>query len=195
MNKTQFIKQLRERLSALPKKDAEEQIAFYDEMIDDRIEEGLLEEEAVAQMGNVNELAQKILSDFPADKKENKKLKAWQTIFLILGSPLWLSLTVALLAVLISLYVVLWSVAISLWAVFVSLAACALAGIVAGAVLPFVGNTLNGVAMLGGGITSAGLSVFMFFAGFATTKGLITFTKKLVPVIKAYFFGHKGEKR
>ena len=48
MNKQEFLVQLRNALSGLPKDDIEERIEFYSEMIEDRIEEGLSEEEAIA---------------------------------------------------------------------------------------------------------------------------------------------------
>ena len=50
MRKQEFIAVLRKKLSALPRRDAEERIAFYSEMIDDRIEEGLLEEFSPRQL-------------------------------------------------------------------------------------------------------------------------------------------------
>ena len=48
MNKEKFLDALRRRLSGLPQEDIDERIAFYEEMIDDRMEEGLSEEEATA---------------------------------------------------------------------------------------------------------------------------------------------------
>ena len=45
MNKQEFITSLYNRLSGLPQNDIENSIEFYSEMIDDRIEEGLTEEE------------------------------------------------------------------------------------------------------------------------------------------------------
>ena len=48
MNKQEFLAQLRKQLSGLPLKDAEDRITFYSEMIDDRMEEGLSEPEAVS---------------------------------------------------------------------------------------------------------------------------------------------------
>ena len=48
MTKQAFLAALGERLVGLPQKDIEERLTFYSEMIDDRMEEGLSEEEAVA---------------------------------------------------------------------------------------------------------------------------------------------------
>jgi len=53
MNKQEFIEALYRRLSDLPWQDVEERLNFYGEMIEDHMEEGLSEEEAVASMGSV----------------------------------------------------------------------------------------------------------------------------------------------
>ena len=50
MNKEEFLSELRTKLSGLPQEDIEERISFYSEMIDDRMEDGISEEEAVEGM-------------------------------------------------------------------------------------------------------------------------------------------------
>ena len=50
MNKEEFLNSLRKRLKGLPNNEIEERISFYSEMIDDRVEEGMSEEEAILQM-------------------------------------------------------------------------------------------------------------------------------------------------
>ena len=53
MTKQEFLLNLRKGLLGLPPQDIEERLAFYNEMIEDRIEDGLSEEEAVAEMGRI----------------------------------------------------------------------------------------------------------------------------------------------
>ena len=48
MNKQEFLDALRERLSGLPSREVEDRLGFYGEIIDDRIEEGISEHDAVA---------------------------------------------------------------------------------------------------------------------------------------------------
>ena len=193
MNKQEFRTQLRNGLSGLPKEDIDERLMFYSEMIDDRMEDGISEETAVCEIGTVDELVSQIIADIPLGKlvKEKitpkKKLKAWEIVLLVLGSPIWLSLLIAALAVILSLYVVLWSVIIVLWAAFASFVACGLAGIAAGAYFAVGGNALTGIAMIGAGIVCTGLSVFMFFGCKAATKGILNLTKKLAIRIKNCF--------
>ena len=52
MTKREFLAQLRKGLSGLPQDDIEERLTFYGEMIEDRKEEGLSEEEAVSAVGS-----------------------------------------------------------------------------------------------------------------------------------------------
>ena len=61
MNKEQFLEALRVRLSVMPKADLERTMQYYREMIDDRMEDGMTEIEAVADVGDPDELAAAIL--------------------------------------------------------------------------------------------------------------------------------------
>ena len=190
MNKQDFIASLRASLSGLPKQDVEDRLNFYSEMIDDRIEEGLTEQEAVSAIGSVETVSSQIVADIPLSKiakekiKPKRGLRAWEILLLALGSPIWLSLLIAAFAVVFSLYVSVWSVIVSLWAVFASLVACAAGGIIAGIIFIVVGNVLTGVCMIGTALVCAGLSIFSFFGCKAATKGLLWLTKKLAIVSK-----------
>ncbi len=195
MSKQEFLDRLRAKLSGLPKQDVEERLDFYSEMIDDRIEEGLTEEDAVSQIGSVDDISIQIVADIPLAKlakekiKPKRQMKVWEILLLVLGSPIWLSLAVAAFAVMLALYVVLWSVIISLWAVFGSLIGCALGGVAASVILICQGNSLVGIAMVGAGLVCAGLAIFMFFGCKAATKGIILLTKKIALGIKKCFVG------
>ena len=198
MNKQEFIAELRKGLSGLPQEDIEERLNFYGEMIEDRVEEGLTEEEAVAEIGTVDEIVEQIVAQTPLTKlvkekvKPKRKLRAWEIILLILGSPIWLSLSIAAAAILLSVYIVLWALIITLWAIEISFAACALAGAAASVMLAVYGNVYAGIAALGIGIFLAGLAIFMFFGCKAATKGILLLTKKIALGVKALFMG-KGE--
>lgn len=199
MNKQEFLGKLRLGLVGLPQDEIEERLAFYCEMIDDRIEEGLSEEQAVNAIGDVEGIISQIIGDIPFAKLVKEKmrakrtLKAWEIVLLALGSPVWFSLIIAAIAVAFSLYVALWSVVVSLWAVFVAIAACSFAFVVMGTGYAFVMDVMIGLAVLGAGIICAGLSIFLFFGCREVTKGLLIFTKKIALSIKKCFVG-KGEK-
>lgn len=190
MRKQEFLDALRMRLSGLPKQELDERLSFYSEIIEDRIEEGLTEEEATSEIGSVDEIAQQILADVPLARiakeriKRKGRLNVGETILLVLGSPIWLSLLIAVAAVILSLYVVMWSLIISLWAVDVSLAACLLGGVASGVIFAVTGNVLTGIALIGAGILCAGLAIFLFFGCKAATKGTLLLTKNIAVGIK-----------
>jgi len=193
MTKNAFLTALRQGLSALPQDEAEERLTFYAEMIDDGMEEGLSEEDAVAAVGSVEEIVSQAVSDVPRVKpsretvKTKRRLRVWEIVLLVLGSPVWLSLLIAAFAVILALYVSLWSVVVSLWAVFASLIGCAFAGVVGGIVVACFGNALSGLALIGAGLACAGLSIFLFFGCKAATIGAAILAKKLVVWTKRAF--------
>ncbi len=199
MTKFEFLARLNKELTGIPQCDIEERLSFYSEMIDDRIEEGLSEDAAVSEMGCVKEIAEQIVAETPLSKiakeriKPKRQLKTWEVVLIALGSPIWFSLTVAVISMVFSLYIALWSIIISLWAVFASLAACAVGCIVAGIVFSFLGNGLVGFAVPGVGIFCAGLSIFMFFGCTAATNGILRATRKIASGIKALFMKKETE--
>ena len=195
MNKQEFIENLQLKLSGLPKQDAKERVDFYIEMIDDRMEDGISEEEAILQIGSLDEIATQIIADIPLINiakekiKTRNRLNAWEIVLLALGSPIWISLGIAAFAVILSLYISLWTVIISLWAVFASLAACSIGGVLACVIFAVGGNCASGVAMLAAGIVCAGLSIFMFYVCKKAADGILILTKKMAICIKNCFRG------
>ncbi len=193
MTKQEFLSALGKKLSGLPQDEIGERLSFYSEMIDDRMEEGRSEEEAVAQIGTVEELASQIIGEIPLSKlvkekvKPKRKRKPWEIALLILGAPLWAPLLIAAAAVVFSLYIVLWALIVSLWAVFVSLIAAALGGLGCGVAQIAVGNRPQGLAMIGAGLFCAGSSVFLFFGCKAATAGIARLTKRFALWLKKRF--------
>ena len=194
MNKQEFLTELRKGLSGLPQNDIEERLAFYGEMLDDRIEEGA----AVAEIGDADEIVRQTVADIPFAKlakeriKPKRRLKAWEIILLALGSPVWLSILIAAAAVIFSLYASVWAVIVSLWSVFVSLAVCAVGCVPLCVLLVAGGSGASGIVTLSAGIICAGLSIFMFFGCRETARGILILTKKITIWIKNRFIG-KGE--
>ncbi len=199
MTKYEFIDALRERLSALPREDVEERLAFYSEMIDDRVEDGLSEAEAIDGIGTVDEIATEIISSIPLTRivknkmKKKRRIRAWEIVLLILGSPLWISLLVAAFSIAFSLYVVLWSVALSLWAAFSGLLAGGVGLIPLGVILAIKSSIPTGIAFIGIALASIGLSIFFFFISKWASVGLVLLTKKIFLSIKKGFAGKENE--
>lgn len=193
MNKQEFLAELRKGLSGLPQDDIEERLAFYNEMLEDRIEEGFSEEEAVAAAGSVEEIVGQAVDDIPLAKiakeriRPKRRLKAWEIVLLALGSPVWLSLGIAAAAVVLAIYVSLWAVIVSLWAVFGALAVCAIASVPGCVIFATGGNIAPGLAILSAGMICAGFSIMMFCGCKETTKGILMLTKKITTWMKNCF--------
>ena len=195
MNKQEFISGLRKGLSGLPQEDIDERIEFYSEMLDDKIEEGVSEADAVASLGSVDGIVAQIIADTPLSKivkkkiKPKRKLVATEIVLLAVGSPIWGALLIAFLAVVFSIYASLWAVVIAFWSIVPALLGTALGGTVLGVVNLFKGNVPICLSMIGIAIFSVGISIFAFYGCMALTKGTLLLTKKIVFGIKLLFIG------
>lgn len=192
MNKSELLNELSQRLSGIPQSEAEKTINYYSEMIDDRIEDGESEEDAVKAVGDIDEIVRNAMSQVPLtglvkqSVKRNFRLSVPVIILLILGSPIWLSLLIALFAVIFAVYVTIAAVIISLFAV---VAAFVVSGIVSVIASPFlIPISLYTSAMyFSGGLVILGLSIFAFYVAVILSKYIIRFTKFVIIKIKSLF--------
>lgn len=193
MTKSEFLAELSIRLNGFSREDIASSLAYYNEMIDDRMEDGANEEEAVAAIGTPAQAAAHILEDMPLGKlvkvklAGSKKLPVWAIILLIAGSPIWIALIASMFAVVISLFAAIWSVAISLSAVWLAFAVSPLAGVFLLIVSALQGNFGGGMMLLGSGCMLGGLSIFLFKPCLLLFKGSWFVTKKLFLAIKRCF--------
>ncbi len=200
MLKQEFLNALKEKLSGLPQTDIEERLTFYGEMIDDRMEEGLSEEEAVNEIGPVDEVVSQILAETPLTKivkekiRPKRKMRAWEIVMLVLGFPLWFPLSVVAFVLVLVFYVVLWVLVICLWAVEIVFWVCALACLVGSVGLFITNQPIPAFAAIGAALVLLGLSIFLFFACKAATVGTAKLAKKIVHGIKRLFVGREKTK-
>ena len=118
MTKKEFLAALKRKLRGLPYADIKERLSFYSEIIEDKMEDGLTKGEAVAEIGDINEIAEQILAEARVEepvKKVRKPVSVWQIVLIIIGSPIWLS-------ILIPLFAAAWAIIIALWAVVIPFA-------------------------------------------------------------------------
>ena len=200
MKKQEFLDGLRKALSGIPQEDIEERISFYGEMIDDRMEEGMSEEEAVAGIGTIDEIRSQILADIPLPKLVKEKVKrkrsfqAVEIVLIILGFPLWFPLLVVLGAILFTVYMVILSLIVSVWAVELALVVGIFGGLVAAVIYFLQSRVLPAMLLLAAAFLVAGLSVFVFYGCIAASKVIIKLTKKVGIGIKSLFIrGGKKE--
>ena len=118
-------------------------------------------------------------------------LRSVHPVLLVLGSPVWIPLIIAAIAVLLALYVVLWAVVICFYAVDVSFVAGTLACIVGLFVSLMVGNLAVALFSLGAGLAFAGLTILMFFVCKGITKAVIKLTGWMLLRIKISFVGRE----
>ncbi len=174
MNKRRFLIKLKRALWGCPPSEIKSRLAFYSEMIDDRVEEGRTEKEAILEIGKPEEIAKDIreeLSERP--KKEKRPFGTVAKILIVLGSPIWLSLLVAAaaiafslaisaFAVVFSVFVCLFAALISLYAVVLSLGVSGLACIAGGVACLFTGRFTEMLIALGAGFVLAAVCIWLF---------------------------------
>ncbi|MCR5012069.1 MAG: DUF1700 domain-containing protein [Lachnospiraceae bacterium] len=195
MSKTEFIEQLRAALNGLSEEDLKKSVDYYEEVIDDRIEDGISEEEAISGLGSIDEIKSRILEDIPIRKivkekiKPKRSLAGWEIALLVIGSPVWVPIVLSLIITGLSLYMSFWIIILSLYVTDLSLF---LAGIL-GIVLAFMQTNgfATGLFLSGIGVTLTGVSVLLFFGFNQITKGMFILSKKFVLWLKKLFVGEK----
>ena len=197
MNKQEYLAQLRAALACLPEGEIEESVAFYTEMIDDRVADGLTEEEATAQLDDPKAAARAIVADLPVvprtvvrTKQRNRALY-WTLV--ILGSPLWLTLLLAAGMLVLAGLLTIWCLILGLWLLA--------AGLLAGGPLGMgvclwalaVGQPAYGVFELGSGLLCFGLGLFCLHGAVAASKTLMQVSRQWIAKAKAPFVKVKEE--
>lgn len=202
MTKQQFSQALKDLLSSRGLSEAEikKSVDYYLEMIDDRIEDGMAEEEAVAAMGNVEDIAKDILFDAPlgvlvkSKIKKEKQKSSDNTLFIVLllvfGFPVWFPLLLAAVIVFAAVYIVIFALIISVFAVVVSLFVAGIALIPAGFFI--ISQTAAGtLAIVGAGFLLIGISLLLVLPAKYIVLGLIALTRAVLRGIKYIFIGRK----
>ncbi|MBR5519668.1 MAG: DUF1700 domain-containing protein [Clostridia bacterium] len=220
MRKDEFLAVLRKSLAALPAADLDERLDFYREVIEDSMDEGLSEEEAVAQIGSPEQVVMQILTEYAeilvedpvADvprvtqpQSAKRRLRTWEIVLLVVGAPIWISLAAAAFAVVVSLAAAAVAVVVSLaaaavavfvsvWAGLIGIAAGAVGGIGMAVIAAVKVQGAAGLALLGMALFCGGLFFLALPACTALTAALGRWLKHLFVWIKAKLT-RKGEAR
>ena len=200
MNEQEFLDALRIRLAGLPQEDIEASLEFYAEAIDDRMEGGLTEQEAVAQLSSVEEISDQILSEIPLPKllkarvTPRKSHSVWSTVLIILGAPVWLPLLLAAAICILAGYIVIWSLVLSLYAVALALAASAAAGAAGMVQSLLLGNLPRAGMALGLGMVCAGLALLLFPGLGTITKLGLRLSRNILLRVKSRLIRKENEK-
>lgn len=165
MNREAFLEEIARRLKGLPEEDVERSLDYFREMIDDRMEDGMSEEEAVADLGTPEAAAMGLLGEMPLPKlvrarmRPKRALRIWEIVLLVLGSPVWLPLVLTG-AFLVLLFYLLLALFVLIFLVLVlSVGVSALAAVVSGVCMLFTGNLVQTGLTLGAGLALAGVTL------------------------------------
>lgn len=199
MNKTEFLTALRDSLRGLPPEDIARSVEFYSEIIDDRTEDGMTQEEAVESLGSIEDIVLQIAAETPLLTLAKKRIKprrawrAWEIVLLAVGAPLWLPLLIAAACVALAIYVVLWVIVIAFYAADAAIAASGIGGVFGAAVFAATGNSDSALFCFGAGLVCAGLAILLFFVCDVIAKGVLRLTRSVAVGIKCRII-RKGEK-
>ena len=125
MDKTQFCTLLGNKLKQyLSPKEMYKTLNFFEEMIDDCIDEGLSEEEAVSQLGDINIIVDQILDEHNIGKKQTKLV--WRFIprelgfiNIVLLFPAWITIFSLVASLFIVILSIIFSIVFSIIAIFI----------------------------------------------------------------------------
>ena len=200
MNKSEYLDSIRSKLAGLPEKDINSAIEYYEEAIEDRIEDGLTEEQAIKAVGTPEEIAEKILMDssipklITAKAKPQRTLKGWEIALIIIGSPLWIIIGACLLIVFLSVILTLFWVMLAIICCVVGIIVGSLGGIAASIAQLFTGGGASSVAMLGICIMLLGVGVLLVVPVKAALTGLWELIAKFIRWVKRKIIGNKATK-
>ena len=120
------MKSLRKSLKKFSDEETREILQYYEEMIDEQIDQGCLESEAVADLGNIDYISSEIKNDLvEARIANNKSIKrTWSNFSIVLVSllsPALMPLAIAFIAVFLSLFITIYALALAFGATSVGL--------------------------------------------------------------------------
>ena len=191
MTKKEFINELRERLSGLPKEDLENRLSFFEESINDRMDEGKSEEEAIKELGTIDEIVTQVAEEtslvtlVKEKAKPKRRLSVAEIVLVILCFPLWFPLLVTFLVLCLVMCIVFWVLAFVPMITQVSAGAAGVYSIIA-----YFAGAISGdsqIAMIGMAIAGIGLAIMLIPAVIYTLKGVGKLTKLIMIGIKKAF--------
>lgn len=151
MGKRAFLRILKRALAPLPKDERDAFLVYYDEMIEDYREEGRSEQQAISTIGDPVRIAGEILAEHDGTQRHASSTgaKTLNIVLLILGSPVWGALLLALFAVILAAYVVIWCLPVVLGAGAITMVGVGLFSLLLSPQV-IMQNLATGIALLGG---------------------------------------------
>lgn len=184
MIKEEFIRELDLSLKNELIQNRETYLSYYSEIIEDYLEDGYTEEEAVNKLDEIPSIVKTIQQEIGNTENKTSNKNPIIILLLIIGAPLWGS-------ILLSVLLLLFSSLIILWCAPFSLGMLSFAGLLTGAV-SLMGLTFNTgiyyiVTQLGVGIFALGLGLFLLLGTVYITKYVGSLSKKIIDVLSNVF--------
>lgn len=195
MNREDFLAALSERIQTMPTDEKNTVYEYYNEIILDKMDSGMDEAEVIAEFGDLDDIAAKILSEYapeaeepqsppnseyfyqqPMPPKRSAAAKVWIMIGLVLGSPIWLSLLLSFFAVIVSVVFTVIAVVICLWA---SAVAVTLSGL-----FVFAISFLVLPESIGAALFQMGLGLVVASLGAAWCIGMVALSRETMRFLK-----------
>lgn len=198
MTKKEFLLELRRNLSGLPKDELEDKISFYEEMINDRMDEGISEEEAVADIGTTDDAVRQVasqtkLTTLVKEKiKLKRELRGWEVALIIIGSPLWFPILLTLTIFLFVFYILTWVLVLVTYSVEAGFIGSCLALLIAFFGSMFAGNMT--LFYLGFSLAAFGASCLFIFVCIPATKLSVALSKRIFLGFKSKIIRSGGNK-
>ena len=206
MNKQQFIDALTSRLAYLPLSETEKFIDFYLEAIDDRVEDGMSEEAAVAAMGDIDSVARAIEAEIPLATIVKQRVRssrerseraggghsAWWIVLAIIGSPIWLTVACVLFAAVITVFAVAAALIVTAFAVLVTLAVTAVVMLVYSVSRLFAAGLSAALMCLGLALLLAGAGAGLLWPCVMLARLMAKLSRLFWRWIKSLFIGRRN---
>ncbi len=181
MTRTEFLNQLRIRLSTIPKDEQDKVIEYYSEIINDKIDEGKTEEQAVAELDSPEKIANNALEDYEETSQAHINKKKQHSVGAIIGFS-------ALIPFVCIAMVVLGTLVISFLAASAGMIVGGVCSIISCFII-FVQSFSVGLFQLGGGALILGLGVFALYGSIAFSKLYIRVMKSIIKKYQSVYGG------
>lgn len=188
MNRAWFLSEIKNKMEQFPDFELQETLDYYNEIINDKIEGGMSEEEAIISLGNVDEIIKEMIYEMPLTSILNSKMKPKREFNIIQKFFIGLALLIGPLP----FFIVLFFVYLSIWAVIGSLylmdflmLLASLLSILGFGFHIFTGNWIQSVLSLGFFFILTGLSILTFYGVNFVSVYLVEISKKYVRWIKS----------
>ena len=197
MTRDEFLDRLGELLACLPADQVEETRQFYAEVIADRMEDGMSEQEAVAAIGAPGAVAEAVLDDLPAVPRAIAKTRRRSTVLLwvltVVGSPVWVPLLLAFVAVALIVYVCIWVLALCVWIVAAALGGAGAVELVFAAGGLVIGHIPYVLASVGVGLGLIGAALLVGAGAWAVSKQIARLSALWARKAVSPFWKGRGE--